>query len=148
MVYLLLFTNWFWSLTFKVWSLLLQCSGSDESFSGRKCKGYCELSAWFIQVLFAAFIMILFVVIACVRLATSPLRKFLLNRGCISSEEKMPPGGVSRSPSSKTPNFEDVVLIRSLSEHHKWISVICNTYFVYHMQNKVRTVVKVYVLDC
>ena len=109
---------------------MLQCSGSDESnISGRKCKGYCELSAWFIHVLFATFVMILFVVIACVRLATSPLRKFLLNRGCISSEEKMPPGGVSRSPSSKTPNFEDVVLIRSLSEHHKWLSVICNTLY-------------------
>ena len=60
------------------------------------------------------------IVIACLRCAVSPLRKCLVQQGCITSDEKMPRGGVSRM-SSKLPTFEDVVLVRSLSEHDKKI---------------------------
>ena len=64
--------------------------------------------------------MILFIVIACLRCAISPLRKVLVEKGCISTEEKMPTGGVTRtSTKNKAPTFEDVVLVRSLSEHNK-----------------------------
>ena len=97
--------------------------------SSQYCPGHCELSRWFISCIIWTIVALLCVLVACLRCASSPLRQCLVDRGCITSDDhKMPTGagggsrggagGVSRA-SSKIATFEDVVLVRSLSEHNK-----------------------------
>ena len=91
---------------------------------GAICKGHCELSAWFIQCVIWAVIASLCLLVACFRCPICPLHRCLVRRGNIQGNDtKMPVGGVSRAPSEcnkrNFPTFEDVVLVRSLSEHNK-----------------------------
>ena len=61
--------------------------------------------------------------VACYRCAICPLHRCLVKRGSIQTDSKMAVGSVSRANSEcnkrNFPTFEEVVLVRSMSEHTK-----------------------------
>ena len=87
------------------------------------CLGHCELSAWFISSIVWASIGTLCIIIACFRCAFCPLHKYLVERGNLPSHHhrvnRMPSVSRANTSNAKHPTFEEVVLIRSLSEHNK-----------------------------
>ena len=86
------------------------------------CLGHCELSAWFISSIVWASIGTLCIIVACFRCAFCPLHNYLVERGNLPSVGNRT-RAINRMPSdykSRLPTFEEVVLVRSLSEHNKW----------------------------
>ena len=86
------------------------------------CLGHCELSAWFISAIVWASIGTLCIIVACFRCAFCPLHNYLVERGNMPTVGTNRTRTVNRMPSdykSRLPTFEEVVLVRSLSEHNK-----------------------------
>ena len=85
------------------------------------CHGYCEWSGWSIEVVIWTIVMIMGILVACFRCQYCPLNRFLVQRGNLP-ENKVPAGMTFRNPSSSEKStrniasFEEVVLVRSLSE--------------------------------
>ena len=102
------------------------------------CLGHCELSAWFISSIVWASIGTLCIIVACFRCAFCPLHNYLVERGNMPSVGTNRTRTVNRMPSdykSRLPTFEEVVLVRSLSEHNKWclkmILKCCENWYLY-----------------
>ena len=85
------------------------------------CHGYCEWSGWSIEVVIWTIVMIMGILVACFRCQYCPFNRFLVQRGNLP-ENKVPAGMTFRNPSSSEKStrniasFEEVVLVRSLSE--------------------------------
>lgn len=118
----------------------MRCSNVTDCYFFQECLadsrtalcqlGNCELSAWFISVIFWSVIASLGFILACFCCAICPIHRCLVERGKIQANNNKMAAVVStastRMPSTKRSivTFEDVVLVRSLSEHNKWSSCV------------------------
>ena len=113
------------------------------------CLGHCQLSAWFISSIVWASIGTLCIIVACFRCAFCPLHKYLVERGNLPSVAgNSNRSVVNRMPSdykSRLPTFEEVVLVRSLSEHNKWRAKDLYSHYVFIVYFEVYQIVSKYV---
>ena len=84
------------------------------------CHGYCEFTYWFNECIFGTIVLVLGILVACFRCECCPLYRFLVRRGNLPVS-KVPAGmtDLSEKRSRNISTFEEVVLVRSLSE--KWL---------------------------